>query len=274
MINFQPSAIVKFQNFLSTDNIDHLIEEFIKKNINEEEQPFHVDSSRGIVTYYNSINNDFEETKFEEQLSELLLRITNEIKTEIELSNIKLNKKELLKYWNGLLNSFDYIEANNSRVINNFPACLKPALEIKSYLKEKHSFPLENDNYGGSYFTLKPKYSRADLLKIYSFIEDNAFINSDEYSFEDFYSLLNYVSEDIVMQFDCSTEIMVSLLDHLSTLFTDFTRKKIEQSGRFKTKSGTILSVSNYDNTIRRVAKKNSSELNIVHDFFSKNFPQ
>ena len=254
MNNFQPNAIINFQNFVNLTNIKRLIKKFIKKNVNEEEQPLNIDYSKGIVSYYCSINDKVLETKFETELKELLWQLTNDIKSEIELSNTKLKTKEKYKYWNNILSSFNYIENDNFEVISTFPICLKPSEEIKD--------------------SLKPKYSRRDLEKIYYFMDDNLFIDADEYSFEDFYSVLNYIEIKDTFRFNTSTENLVCLLNEMSNLFADLTRKKIEESERFKTKSGTILSVSNYESTINRIKNKNNSDLDKIRAFFSENFPK
>tara|TARA_R110002111_G_scaffold262856_1_gene341866 strand:- start:7607 stop:8431 length:825 start_codon:yes stop_codon:yes gene_type:complete len=274
MNNFQPNAIINFQNFVNLTNIKRLIKKFIKKNVNEEEQPLNIDYSKGIVSYYCSINDKVLETKFETELKELLWQLTNDIKSEIELSNTKLKTKEKYKYWNNILSSFNYIENDNFEVISTFPICLKPSEEIKDYLNKKYHFPFVTDNNSASYFSLKPKYSRRDLEKIYYFMDDNLFIDADEYSFEDFYSVLNYIEIKDTFRFNTSTENLVCLLNEMSNLFADLTRKKIEESERFKTKSGTILSVSNYESTINRIKNKNNSDLDKIRAFFSENFPK
>ncbi|WP_452219971.1 hypothetical protein [Lacinutrix salivirga] len=274
MNTFQPTAIVNLQNFIHPTNVERLINKFIKKYINEEEQPLNIDYSKGIISYYSAINNEVLETKFETELKELLWKITNDIKSEIDLSNVKLNNKEKFKYWNTILNSFEYIEDDNFEVISTFPICLKPSEEIKDYLKKKYQFPLELENNEVSYFTLKPKYSRKDLQKIYDFMDDNLFIDADEYSFEDFYSVLNYIEIKETVRFNTSTENIVCLLNEMSNLFIDLTRKRIEESERFKTKSGAILSVSNYESTINRIKNKSNSDLDKIRAFFSENFPK
>lgn len=274
MDNFQSSAIVNLQNFLHTTNVERLIKRFIKKHINEEEQPLNIDYLKGIISYYSAIDDEVLEIKFEIELKELLWKITNDIKSEIDLSNIKLTNRERKKFWNNIIKSFDYIEETHYDVISTFPICLKPSEEIRDYLNKKYQFPLEMQKNRFSYFTLKPKYSRKDLEKIYTFLDDNSFIDADEHSFEDFYSVLNYIDSKKTIRFKTSTENIVCLLNELSHLFTDLTRKKIEESERFKTKLGSILSVSNYESTISRIKNKSNSDLNSIRAFFSENFPK
>ncbi|OBX21552.1 MULTISPECIES: hypothetical protein [Bizionia] len=274
MNTFQPTAIVNFQNFIHSSNIERLIKNFIKQHVNEEEQPLNIDSSKGIITYYNDIDDKVLEIKFETQLKELLWKVTNDIKVEIDLSNAMLSQKEKKKYWDTILMSFDFMLESNQGVFSTFPICIKPSEEIKDYLKIKYQFPFENQYDSPSYFTLKRNYSRADLKKIYNFMDDFSFIDADKYSFDDFFSIFNYKDVKLVLQFDTSTEVMVCLLSEISYLYTDFTRKKIHESARFITKSGKVLSVSNYENTIKRIESKSNSDLNNIRKFFSENFPK
>ena len=84
MDNFQSTAIVNLQNTLHTNNIEHLIKKFIRKHIREEEQPIDINKSKGIISYYNPIQDKVVEIKFEEELKGLLWNITNDIKSEIK----------------------------------------------------------------------------------------------------------------------------------------------------------------------------------------------
>lgn len=274
MDNFQSTAIVNLQNFLHTTNIERLIKRFIKKHVNEEEQPFNIDSSKGIISYYSAISDEVLETKFETELKDLLWKFTNDIKSEIDLSNVKLTNKERVKFWNNILKSFDYIEKTHYDVISTFPICLKPSEEINNYLKNKYQFPLEINNDSPSYFNLKRNYSRKDLKSIYDFMDEFSFIDADYFTFDEFYSLLSYRESSEQLKLKTSTEVLVCILEELSFLYTDMTRRKIEESGRFLTKSGKVLSVSNYENTIKRIKSKNNQNLNDIRNFFSKTFPR
>ena len=274
MNTFQPKGIVSLQNFITSINIKSIKELFIKKNVKKYGLPIKIDIIKGILDYYDSNSDSVIQINFEDELKEMLWQITNDIKSEIDISNSKLNNKEKFKYWNTILKSFEYIEDNNYEIISMFAVCLKPSEEIKDYLRVKYQFPLEIKINTVSYFTLKPKYSRADLQKIYDCMDDNSFVDADEYSFDDFYSVLNYVDTEKVLKFSTSTENMVCLLNEISNLFSDLTRKKIQESGRFITKSGKTLSVSNYENTINRIKNKSNSDLNSIRVFFSENFPK
>lgn len=274
MDKFNPTAIVNLQNFLHTTNIERLKKKFISRNVFEEEQPFKIDFFKGIISYYSPVDDKVIDTRFETELKELLWKITNDIKSEIDLSIIKLTNKERLSFWNNIIKSFDYIEETHYDVISTFPICLKPSEEIKDYLKNRYQFPLEMENNGVSYFILKPKYSRNDLQKIHNFMDDNSYIDGDEVGFEDFYSVLNYVDTGKIVRYSTTTENMVCLLSEMAILFTNLKGKRIEESERFKTKSGAILSKTNYDSVRGRIKNKNSTDLNNIRTFFSKNFPK
>src|SRR5690606_18894135 len=97
----------------------------------------------GIITYYNDIDDKVLEIKFETQLKELLWKVTNDIKVEIDLSNAMLSQKEKKKYWDTILMSFDFMLESNQDVFSTFPICIKPSEEIRDYLKTKYQFPFE-----------------------------------------------------------------------------------------------------------------------------------
>lgn len=226
-------SVVILQNLMSFKNIERLKQEFINLNFNKEEPPYNVDYDKGILYYFDSSDGKTVEKRFENHLKEVLWQTTNDIKAEIDLSNALYTNKEKLNFWRTILKSFDYIQDNNPEVINTFPISLKPFEEIKDYLQVKYHFvekPLFDLN---SYFSLKSKYRRADLEKVFDFITNEDYLNSEHFEFTDFYSVLNDKEADIKLKFNCSTEVMVCFLNELSNLFSDLTRKRIAESGRF-----------------------------------------
>lgn len=272
MEKFQSKAIVNLQNTLHAHNIEHLINRFIKKHFREEEQPIDINNSKGIISYYDSFNDKVEEIKFEKELNDLLWNITNDIKSEIDLSNVKLTNKERVKFWNNILKSFDYIEETNFDVISSFPICLKPSEEIKDYLNTKYQFNQRAQFDGGSYFTLKPRYTRKDLENIFEFITIQGYLDDELYDFDDFNSSLFDKETEVKLTFNCKTQVLVCLLKEFSDLFLDFTIKKVSSSGRFLTKGNTVISESNYNTTVNRIKKLSNSDIDKIKKFFSENF--
>ncbi len=272
MENFQSTAILNLQNFLHSTNIERLIKRFIKKHVGEEEQPLNIDSSKGIISYYSAINDEVLETKFKTELKELLWKITNDIKSEIDLSNTKLTNKERIKFWNNIIKSFDYIEEMHYDVISTFPICLKPSEEIKEYLEAKYRFNQKTQFDGSNYFKLKPKYEEKDLKSIFNFITVQGHLDDELFSFEDFQSVLFDMETDVKIVFNCKTQIFVCLLQELSRLFFDFTAKRLSESGRFLTKSSINISGSNFNTTASRIKTLSNTDIDKIRKFFSENY--
>lgn len=270
----QFNSVIVLQNLMSSNNIERLKQDFIKNNFQEEEPPFDIDYKQGILYYFDSYLGKTIEKRFEDYLKELLWQATNAIKAEIDLSNSLFSNKEKINFWKTILNSFDYIKEKDSEVIINFPISLKPFAEIEEYLERKYHF-IQNPQFGtNSYFTLKPKYGKRDLEKIFDFITEELYLDSEIFDFSDFYTVLNEEETNVKLTFNCSTKILVCFLDEFSNLFTDFKRKKIEESGRFLSKSNTTITEGNFNTTVSRIKNESSTDLDKVRHFFSVNFPQ
>lgn len=259
---------------MSSKNIERLKKNFFKSNIQREDPSFNIDNERGVLYYFDSYIGKTVEKRFEDDLKELLWQATNDIKAEIDLSNILYTNKEKLNFWKTILKSFDYIQENNPEVISTFPISLKPFEEIKDYLERKYHFVQDSQFDLNSFFSLKPKYKKEDLIKVFNFITDELYLDSEIFDFTDFYSVLNDKETEIKLTFNCSTEVMVCFLNELSNLFSDFTRKRIAESGRFLSKSNSVISTDNFNTTINRIKNKQNNELDKVRGFFSENFPQ
>lgn len=112
------------------------------------------------------------------------------------------------------------------------------------------------------------------MIKIFNFITDELYLDSEIFDFSDFYSVLNDRETEVKLIFNCSTKVMVCFLNELSNLFSDFTRKRIDESGRFLSKSNTIIRESNFNATLNRIKNKPNNNLDKMKRFFSDNFPQ
>ncbi|TXD47780.1 hypothetical protein [Polaribacter sp. IC073] len=278
MDKFNPVAIIELENFLIDKNIERLKTNFIKRNFCNEDKPENIDYEKGILYHYDSYKNDLVSTKFEDFLKEELWSITNNIKSEIDLSNALLNNKEKTKYWQSISISFDYIKTRNTTVFDLFPVCYKPQETIIEYLQNKYQYDSLSLFEGVSFFTIKPKYTKIDLKKIYTFITEELFLDDEIYSFDDFVSVFFEEKTNQTLVFNCETPVIVNILDNVKLLFTDLTRKRIEESARFLTKPGAkkaskIITVNNYQSSLNR-AKKPELTLNIkkVKHFFKNNF--
>jgi hypothetical protein len=277
MGSFASNALVKVQNFITSHNIDILKAKFIKKEVHEENLPVDIDHESGVITYYDAFKNEYFEVKFVNKLETILWELTNELKAEIDASNIFLSSKAKVKYWQSVLDSFDYIKEKDPKIIERFPICLKVADEIKLYLESKYHFNQPSQFESGSYFTLKPKYKIKDLKQIFQFLTENLYLDDELYSYEDFYEVLNSMETRKILVFNCNTQALTCILDKFSDLFTDLSRRKIEESGRFFTKNtdnrpSALVTINILDTNMNRIKDKENYDLNIIRKFFSDYF--
>ncbi len=142
MSDFKPRAIIKLQNLLSSEKIEQLKSKFISKYNNEDFLGFHKEDGKekGIIQIQGY--NELIKVKFEDELEENLCQATNDLKTEIEQSNIFLNQEEQVNFFNSLLKSFEHSEKENKETFEKFKVCYKPQETIRLYLKEKYNFTI------------------------------------------------------------------------------------------------------------------------------------
>ena len=224
--------------------------------------------------YYDSYSNKVIQINFADELKELLWKITNDIKEEIENSIIFFSALQKRKYFENIINTFNYISEKKSKTITTFPICIKPFDEIKNYLFEKHGFNYTEPFINSSYFVLLPKYRKSDLEKIYCFLVESLYIDDEELDFNDFYSVLNDLDTSLQLKFQSSSEITSLILHEMSNLFIDFNRKRIGESKRFLTKNGKILTQTNFDSAYNRIKSKENKDKRKIESFFSNNFPK
>lgn len=276
---FQPKAIVDLQNTLSTNNIERLKSEFVRKNYHPEDPPLDINQEKGIFYCYDSHSDSEYELKFEDSLSKILLHQTNKLKSEIDQSNILLNSNKKKRYWQDIINAFEYIQNKNQAVFDLFPVSFKPQETIKKYLFEKYHFNPLSQFEGVSFFTVKRRYSLNDFESIYDFLTNEMFIDDEIHSFEDFKSVFNDIETNSSLTFNCETPLIIRILEKMKPMFSDFTTKKIEESGRFLTKQrknklSKPITVSIYNSNKKRGTKPELiKNLEKISNFFDSNFP-
>jgi hypothetical protein len=278
MEQFYPLAIIELQNILSPKSIGKLKSEFLRKNYHSEDSPDFIDSDKGILYQYDGHKDGIVSKKFENYLKEILWNTTNKLKAEIDLSRIKLNQAERVKYWEEIMFSLDRINDSREELINKYPVIKKVFIEIDNYFNEKYGFQTE-EYFDNGFFKLKNNYSQKDIIKIYDFLIYNEYLDGHKYTKDDFLAVLFSPTTEIIIEFDCFTYIIVTIFENLKELFEDMTQKDIGESGRFKTKSGKtkpseILNSSNYSRVKNSLKdKEQNKDIIKVNKFFSLNFP-
>ncbi len=230
-----------------------------------------------IVQYAPYKTGGKEELKFEDILSDILKKATSKLKSEIEKANISLNLTSKYKYFTSILHLLEKTKEENAETFTKYPVCKKTYETINNYLETHHSFNTESQ-LNNTYFTLKPKYY-SNLEEIYDFLANNLYIDDEKFSFEDFKSVLFQQNCKTSLNFNCSTPLIITIIKNMMPLFSDFSRKRIIDSGRFITKTtekkkGKPISKSIYDTNINRLKKiknvEHKRKASEIEDFFKQ----
>ncbi|WP_317165372.1 DUF6617 family protein [Chryseobacterium fistulae] len=120
---------------------------------------------------------------------------------------------------------------------------------------------------------MKPFVKKSDIEKVYDFLTDNDYLNEDITSYEDFYSVLNDLETSKTIRFSCPTTIANKIIDQMQRLFNDLTPTSIEESARFISKRGVIITTQNLYAVKSRTKDKSSKNYVLIESFFQEKFP-
>ncbi len=271
---FQPKSIISLQNLLSQEGIYKLKKTFIKENRMIDESSWQIeDDDRGIIAYYDSQDATWKNINFEDKLVETLELSVNDIKREIDFYSAKLEGREKIKFWYSILDSLEYIEEVNPFFKGLFPACSKALDEIESYLDVRYKFRKKSNFHSKSYFVLKSEDHLKDLKKVYYFLCDEEYLDSEMYNFDEFSSVFSSrITEDKLI-FECESKLIVCILDNMAFLFKNFKPTRIAQSGRFltadkKVKKSTVINTVWYYRYRSRLKQLPDIDTQKINEFF------
>lgn len=270
MDKFQPTVLVKLINFYNPKNIIGLKNSFIQQNINEDNIPFSTLEDNGVLSFYDSGDNRFYEKKFEDTLDPLLWNLTNELKAEIEQSNVLLSKKDRNSYWNRVIDVFETFLVEYKDIFELFPTLNKPKEEIEKYLSNKFNYEKLTNKSDFSYFELKSGIPFSVLGKIYDFLIEDEYLNDEVVSEDDFKSVLNDIETTKLIKFNCNTIVASVILRELESFFSKLNFNEVENSQRFLSKQGNILSATNLYKSYSSSNKNHSIEKQKIENFFNK----
>ena len=266
MDSFNVRALIELENFYKPENIYRLRDSFIRENIHEENFPNDIDKEKGILTFYDSHDSRFYESKFEDKvLDPLLWELTTKLKEEVVQSDLLLTMKGRNSYFSRILNKFDTLSENYESCFALFPILNNPKREIESYLSMNFNYSKVANDFGQSYFEIKPDISIRDLKNIYSFLfeghrlRDNGYINDLEVSEEIFLSVLSDAEPNDFIKFNCSTEIASVILRELQALFNKLNFTTVGKSQKFMSKNDKFLTENNLSKSYSKIKNKNSS---------------
>ncbi|MBP2619089.1 DUF6617 family protein [Chryseobacterium jejuense] len=263
-------ALNELQNFMTYSNVVKLKDQFIKEKLDPDESYHSIDSEKGEFEYYHSDKAEFVWIRFETELKKYLERLISSLKVDIDNSIYLYSSNERNRYFKNVFITFDYIKDHQSKLFKLFPICSFLFEEIKSYLSAKYNFHHSDKQNTNSYFGVKPFVKKSDIEKVYEFLIDNDYLNEDITSYDDFYSALNDLDTSKTIRFNCPTTIASKILNEVQRLFNDLTPKSIEESGRFITKRGTIITAQNLYAVKNRTKDKSSKDYVLIESFFQE----
>ncbi len=282
MDNFSTKALVNLRNFMSEQNIIDLIKKYVKEEaaprrdypIDEKMyniiKPYKIDRERGILYFEEMIPNEFElepvsyERKFEEDILEKKLEEhLCSLETEIEQVFIK-NKVTGKNYCIQLHELLGGI--GNLHPLLHFNTFRKFRKDLLDYMRSMTGLTLLSDD-GEYYFIPKDKGDiEIKLIDIYEFLDFENWINCSQ---KEFLSIFLEKNCHTKLQFQCKTPIAIYLLERISVLFKNMSKRKILSSRRFcSCQTQTSITQSNYSTAKHRI--DNHSEEKEKIDIFVK----
>jgi hypothetical protein len=183
-------------------------------------------------------------------------RIYDKVVLDIDVILISLSDKgKFIKY---VETALKYILTNFNSFLKEYPE-IKGKIEndLKKHLLRKYNIQIslkKTKFISDSSFNYK--HSESVLRRLYQLSISNSLIfdmeNVDESTFIEVFSKKD---TKLILQFNCSSVLMVGYLDAISKLFNSLNEKSISDSKKFITKRGEVLTYTNYQTNRNRFKK-------------------
>lgn len=265
-----------FQKFLESNKLNFLRDTAIY-NIAErygslvESQ----DYEKGVITYwgvFSDQHNTIEPVEtlvtydfYNEHKKELSKNANSVIKAIDELVYQKAEAEESSK---GLLENINkelhYLSLRADKLYPDYIELRKALKYIENHLLIRYQvkpFAKKRADEKLSYFGFKNTISEDRLIEIYELLDKREIIEYDDVPEQDFLNVLlaNPSNSEIAIKFNCSNNLVVTLLEKIRPYFSSLTPKSIEKSKSFFTKQGKPLTENIYNASNARL-RKNPSE--------------
>lgn len=266
-----------FENLILENRFSYHKENFFREAIDELYNPL-LDKENDLIYYYD-INSLGETVKLSFSFQNYLRRLLRkEFKSTIELIDEIQSKNEedvFKKLLNSLVGKIDYISKEGSN-LKYFEIAFKPLAEIRNRIEkgyfgsnteisaiEKPKEPLK----------VKADYSNFFFYDLYNILIESYIIDEFQVSEEDFFEILTIPNCNKQLKFLVENQIVVTFFEALKPIFIDFDAKLLENTKRFVTKKGSLITQTNY-NRNKNVSSKNESKVfnlkNKIHELIAK----
>lgn len=207
---------------------------------------------------YNDKENEYDVYTFENHIkykfAEIIYKVLDLISEGINICFI--SKQSVFNYLEKVERDFNILSTNKALVEFDFLQYYVNLISIEiKYYKSSEAIVLENGIFTESLFKVKEHIKRTFFLRLFEIAQRNDIIDVD-FSQEDFYDVFTASTTEQVLKFNCSNTLMIIFLESIKGAFDNFTSKILQQSKRFKTKQGNLLTITNYDSSKQRIIQK------------------
>lgn len=263
--------------FLEVD-IDNYLKKFYKLYENEEfaqkiksinKETFQIEIYKDYYKNNESATKiiDFQDqikTRLVEKVDDSISSIVNSVEERATYgASISPYLIRIIKQYDELLEIPAY---SNFSFIPNYINLIKSSIERYS-LPDK--IGEDGEIYKYSPFSVSDNFRRLFFIELYYIATRNNVIDSEKCSKEQFIEVFTADNTELELQFICKGQEMISFIETIGPVFKNFTRKAIEESKRFVTKSKNrkvFLTKTNYDSIINRMQPKSSEMLELEEE--------
>lgn len=249
-----------FENLILENRFSYHKENFFREAIDELYNPL-LDKENDLIYYYD-VNSLGETVKLSFSFQNYLRRLLRkEFKSTIELIDEIQSKNEdnvFEKILNSLVGKIDYISKEGSN-LKYFEIAFKPLAEIRNRI-EKGYFGSNTEisaiEKPKEPIKVKADYSNFFFYDLYNILIENYIIDEFKVNEEDFFEILTIPNCNKQLKFLVENQIVVTFFEAIKPIFIDFNAKLLENTKRFITKRGSLITQSNY-NRNKELSSKN-----------------
>lgn len=249
-----------FENLILENRFSYHKENFFREAIDELYNPL-LDKENDLIYYYD-INSLGETVKLSFSFQNYLRRLLRkEFKSTIELIDEIRSKNDddvFTKILNSLVGKIDYINKEGSN-LKYFEIAFKPLAEIRNRI-EKGYFGSNTEiaalEKPKESLKVKADYSNFFFYDLYNILIENYIIDEFQVNEEDFFEILTIPNCNKQLKFLVENQIVVTFFEAIKPIFIDFNAKLLENTKRFITKRGSLITQSNY-NRNKELSSKN-----------------
>lgn len=267
------NPILFFENLILENHFDFHIKNFFQEALDELPNA-EVDKQNNVVFYYDTntngktVRNSY---SFNSYLRRLLRSKFRSILESLETIKNESSEIEFSKILNSINLKISYIKdyGNKSKY---FDLAFAPLVELSNRIN--NGYFVENLEFSANEVSLpclmiRPSYNKSFFEKLYNIVTDHFLFNDLKVNEEDFRDILTNPDCNKQLTFTVETQVVIAFFEKIKPIFIEFNAKLLEDTKRFITKRGSLITQSNY-NRNKKVSSKNELEVanltNKIHE--------